>query len=105
MLSFKSALLAQENQLNIYTYESFTSEWGPGPSIENEFENFCNCNLNFVSIDSSAGILSRIKLEESNAKGDIALGLQIPVASLLSCLLNRLFAFVDPGPECHVNIN
>ena len=66
MLSFKSALLAQENQLNIYTYESFTSEWGPGPSIENEFESFCNCNLNFVSIDSSAGILSRIKLEESN---------------------------------------
>ena len=66
LLSFKSALLAQENQLNIYTYESFTSEWGPGPSIENEFESFCNCNLNFVSIDSSAGILSRIKLEESS---------------------------------------
>jgi len=97
LLSFKSALLAQENQLNIYTYESFTSEWGPGPSIENEFESFCNCNLNFVSIDSSAGILSRIKLEESNAKGDIALGLDLNL--LADAIETGLFAKHKIYPE------
>ena len=29
---------------SIYTYESFTSEWGPGPTIETAFEETCDCD-------------------------------------------------------------
>jgi ABC-type thiamine transport system substrate-binding protein len=29
---------AQEKTLTVYTYESFTAEWGPGPAVEKAFE-------------------------------------------------------------------
>ena len=51
------ALAADKPVLTIYTYESSTSDWGPGPAIETAFEENCNCDLQFVSLDSSIGIL------------------------------------------------
>lgn len=66
---------ADTPQLTIYTYESFTSEWGPGPQIEAAFEAQCGCDVNFVSLDSSIGILGRVQLEGANSPADIVLGL------------------------------
>ena len=34
--------------LTVYTYESFTAEWGPGPQVEKAFEAECGCDLKFV---------------------------------------------------------
>ena len=31
--------------LTVYTYESFTAEWGPGPQVEKAFEAECGCDL------------------------------------------------------------
>ncbi len=61
--------------LTVYTYDSFTSEWGPGPVIKEAFEKECDCTLNFVAIDSSAGILNRVQLEGKSSKADVVLGL------------------------------
>ena len=36
------AIASDKPVLTIYTYESFTSEWGPGPAIETAFEENCN---------------------------------------------------------------
>ena len=47
------ALLSTANAqgaLTVYTYESFTAEWGPGPKIEEAFEKQCGCDLKFVSL-------------------------------------------------------
>lgn len=66
--------LAKE-ELNVYTYSSFTSSWGPGPSIKENFEKECNCKLNFIALDDGASILSRLKLEGKNTKADVVLGL------------------------------
>ena len=55
-------LYANENILVVHTYESFISDWGPGPQIEEEFEKICNCDLQFIGIDSSIGILGRLKI-------------------------------------------
>ena len=55
-----AALASDKPVLTVYTYESFTSEWGPGPAIETAFEERCNCDLQFVSLDSSIGILGRV---------------------------------------------
>ena len=49
--------------LTIYTYESFITEWGPGPQIKEAFEKKCNCELEFVGLDSSIGILGRLQIE------------------------------------------
>jgi len=69
-------------ELVIYTYDSFASEWGPGPQIKAEFEKTCNCTVTFVGLDSSVGILGRIQLEGAASKADIALGLDTSLTSV-----------------------
>ncbi len=61
--------------LTIYTYDSFASEWGPGPAIEKAFEQKCGCDVQFIALDSSIGILGRVQLEGGSSKADIVLGL------------------------------
>ncbi len=68
--------------LTVYTYESFTSEWGPGPIIKTAFEKQCDCTLDFVAIDSSAGILNRVQLEGKSTKADVVLGLDYNLMAL-----------------------
>jgi len=68
--------------LTVYTYESFTSEWGPGPVIKTAFEKQCDCTLDFVAIDSSAGILNRVQLEGKSSKADVVLGLDYNLMAL-----------------------
>jgi thiamine transport system substrate-binding protein len=70
-----SAHAEAKRTLTIYTYDSFTSEWGPGPQIEKNFEAECNCDLKFVGLDSSIGILGRLQLEGTNSPADLVLGL------------------------------
>src|SRR4051812_30799196 len=54
--------------LTVYTYNSFTSEWGPGPALEKDFEAHCGCDLTWVSLEDGAALLSRLKLEGKNTK-------------------------------------
>ena len=61
--------------LTIYTYDSFASEWGPGPAVEQAFEAVCACDLQWVALDSSIGILGRVQIEGAASKADIVLGL------------------------------
>lgn len=61
--------------LTVYTYDSFASEWGPGPAVEKAFETQCGCDLNFVALDDGVSILNRLKLEGEHSKADIILGL------------------------------
>ncbi len=61
--------------LTIYTYESFTAEWGPGPAIETAFEADCACDVTFVSVADGVALLNRVKIEREATKADIVLGL------------------------------
>jgi len=61
--------------LTVYTYDSFTSKWGPGPKVKEAFEKDCNCDLKFVALEDGVSLLSRLKLEGKNTKADIVLGL------------------------------
>lgn len=70
-----SPALAQDKALTVYTYESFTAEWGPGPQVEKAFEAQCGCDLKFVSVADGVALLSRLKLEGETTKADIVLGL------------------------------
>ena len=72
---FAPAIAVAKPVLTIYTYDSFASEWGPGPKIEKTFEETCACDLQFIALDSSIGILGRVQLEGTTSKADIVLGL------------------------------
>jgi thiamine transport system substrate-binding protein len=70
--------LAQDRPvLTVYTYSSFTSEWGPGPAIETAFEEVCGCDLEFVSVDDGVAMLSRLRLEGDRTRADVVLGLDM----------------------------
>lgn len=67
--------LAAADTLTVYTYDSFASDWGPGPAIEKAFEAQCGCDLNFVALDDGVSILNRLRLEGSSTQADVVLGL------------------------------
>lgn len=64
-----------QDKLTVYTYESFTSDWGPGPQVEKVFEAECACDVEFVSVADGVALLNRVRLEGSSTKADIVLGL------------------------------
>ncbi|WP_071674321.1 thiamine ABC transporter substrate binding subunit [Nioella nitratireducens] len=70
-----SAAAAQNPVLTVYTYDSFVSEWGPGPAIEEAFEETCGCDLQFVGAGDGAALLSRLFLEGAQTDADVVLGL------------------------------
>lgn len=74
LLAFAAPAAAQE-KLTVYTYESFTAEWGPGPVVEKAFEAECGCELDFVSVADGVALLNRLKLEGEGSPADIVLGL------------------------------
>jgi thiamine transport system substrate-binding protein len=75
-LLLASPLAAQDRpELVIYTYESFVSEWGPGPAIAANFEKECGCTVRFVGAGDGAALLGRLRLEGDRSPADIVLGL------------------------------
>lgn len=74
-LTVLSLPAAAKDKLTIYTYDSFISDWGPGPKIKTAFEADCDCELEWVAVADAVATLNRIKLEGSNSKADILLGI------------------------------
>jgi thiamine transport system substrate-binding protein len=69
------AVAGAQEKLTVYTYESFTAEWGPGPKVEKAFEAECGCDVEFVSVADGVALLNRLKLEGEGTQADIVLGL------------------------------
>lgn len=63
------------DKLTVYTYESFTADWGPGPAVKKAFEAQCECELDFVSAADGVALLNKVKLEGKATRADIVLGL------------------------------
>ena len=70
-------LAAQDTtpELIVYTYDSFVSDWGPGPAITEAFQEICDCRLNLVGVGDGAALLARLQLEGARAAADVVLGL------------------------------
>ncbi|HIP22625.1 MAG TPA: thiamine ABC transporter substrate binding subunit, partial [Rhodobacteraceae bacterium] len=66
---------AAAETLTVYTYDSFVSDWGPGPQIKAAFEAECDCTLEFVSAGDGAALLARLWLEGERTEADVVLGL------------------------------
>ncbi|MEP4554764.1 thiamine ABC transporter substrate binding subunit, partial [Tateyamaria sp.] len=70
-----SAAWAETPVLQVYAYDSFVADWGPGPVVEAAFEETCACDLQFVAAGDGAALLARIKLEGARSDADIVLGM------------------------------
>lgn len=67
--------IAAADTLTVYTYDSFVSDWGPGPQVRAAFEAQCDCTLDLVGTGDGAALLARLQLEGERSPADIVLGL------------------------------
>ncbi|MDR1025214.1 MAG: thiamine ABC transporter substrate-binding protein [Treponema sp.] len=93
----------------IWTYDSFSSEWGPGPQAAVEFREKTGINIRWVTHTDAGELLARLLQEGAEARADIVLGLDQNLAprALASGLLEsyrpagaegiRPELIVDPG--------
>jgi len=91
---------AAKDKLTVYTYESFTAEWGPGPVVKKNFEAECGCEVNFVSVEDGVALLNRVKLEGKSTKADIVLGLD----TNLTAEAKATGLFAPHGPVENVDV-
>jgi thiamine transport system substrate-binding protein len=82
LLSIANMAAADIPVLTVYTYDSFVSDWGPGPLIETAFEETCACDLQFVGAGDGAALLARVRLEGARSDADVVLGLDTNLTAL-----------------------
>lgn len=70
-----SLAAAETPVLHVLTYDSFVSEWGPGPAVKKAFEANCGCDLQFTGAGDGAALLARVQLEGAASDADVVLGL------------------------------
>ncbi len=75
LLFFSQAQAADKPELTVYTYDSFVSEWGPGPQLKKAFEANCGCSLRYIAVEDGVSILNRARIEGKKTKADVLLGL------------------------------
>jgi thiamine transport system substrate-binding protein len=69
------ALPAGAETLTVLSYDSFASDWGPGPAIKAAFEAECGCELRLIGAGDGAALLARARLEAGRGESDVVLGL------------------------------
>ncbi len=69
------AAQADTPTLTVYTYDSFVSDWGPGPQITEAFEAECDCRLDLRGVGDGAALLAQLRLEGERTDADLVLGL------------------------------
>jgi thiamine transport system substrate-binding protein len=71
-----SPVLAQDKPvLDVYTYDSFAAEWGPGPALKAGFEKTCGCTVTFTTAEDAISTLRKVQLEGAATKADVIVGL------------------------------
>lgn len=64
-----------DTDLTIYAYDSFVSEWGPGPQIFPAFEDEYGIKLTVISAGDAGQVLQRAIIEKNNVNADLLIGL------------------------------
>lgn len=66
---------AKSNSLVVYAYDSFTSEWGPGPELVRLFKEETDIDVTLISCGDAAQVLSRAILEKKKPRADVLVGI------------------------------
>lgn len=75
LLLLSTPVFAAKPVLTVYTYDSFSADWGPGPAVKKAFEAQCDCELKFVALEDGVSLLNHVRMEGKNSKADVVLGL------------------------------
>jgi thiamine transport system substrate-binding protein len=86
---------AESRELVIWTYDSISSEWGPGPAVAEDFRERTGISVRWVSHGDAGELLARLLLEKTGAQADIILGLDQNLAG--RALASGLFEAYKPA--------
>ena len=75
------ALAQDKPVLNVMTYAGLAGKYGPGPKLKAGFEASCACTLNYIAVDDSGTMLSRLRLEGAAAAADVLVGIDLNLMS------------------------
>ncbi|MFZ4833532.1 thiamine ABC transporter substrate binding subunit [Rouxiella sp. Mn2063] len=75
LLLVAAPAFAAKPVLTVYTYDSFSADWGPGPAIKKAFEAQCGCELKYVALEDGVSLLNRLRMEGKNSPADVVVGL------------------------------
>ncbi|WP_128516198.1 thiamine ABC transporter substrate binding subunit [Tabrizicola thermarum] len=103
LLAIASPALAEPPVLQVLTYDSFISEWGPGPAVEKAFEATCACDLQFVPAGDGAALLARVQLEGAASDADVVLGLDTSLTAQAAA--TQLFAPHGKKPTTNLPVD
>ena len=103
LLTIATQAMAETPVLTVLTYDSFTSEWGPGPAVEKAFEATCACDLQFVAAGDGAALLARIQLEGAASEADVVLGLDTSLTAAAAA--TQLFAPHGKSPALNLPVD
>lgn len=76
----KSQVNTRKNEVIIYTYNSFSGEWGAGPIIGKLFEEKTGIKVTYADCGDSGQILSKAILEKENPYADVLIGIDDSLA-------------------------
>ena len=65
----------EENVLTVYSYDSFSGEWGPAGALIPAFEEKTGIKVNLVGAGDAVQMLSRLELEGEATDADVVLGI------------------------------
>jgi thiamine transport system substrate-binding protein len=65
----------KNDELVIWTYDSFNSEWGPGPDVSKVFEEKTRIKISWISHGDAGELVSRLIHEGNSSNVDIILGI------------------------------
>ena len=64
-----------QRSITVYTYDSFVSEWGPGPLVVPAFEEKTGIKVNLISAGNGGELLSKLELERHRPQADVVVGI------------------------------
>jgi len=79
----RSEARKQEINLIVYAPKSFIDSFGPGDAIKKQFEEKCQCTVEYIDVGGSATTIEKIKLDEKR-RVDVVVGMDL-------LLLDRVF--------------
>jgi len=66
---------AEEQIVTVYSYDSFASEWGPGPYAVEKFKEQTGISVNLISSGDAGQVLQRAVLEKDRPQADVIIGI------------------------------
>ncbi|WP_422482141.1 thiamine ABC transporter substrate-binding protein [Pleomorphochaeta sp. DL1XJH-081] len=66
---------AKGRSITVYAYDSFVSEWGPGPLVVPRFEEQTGIKVNLISAGNGGELLGKLELEKHNPQADVVIGI------------------------------